>query len=498
MKILLDPVYSTYPSKCSSAAKCASLIERLQTVEKREDALFYWLYPQWLETDELWEREKAWLSQYPNVQLIALPYNKDRMREYTKFTTELDSVYAFNGDWWDFDVVFTSRTSIIPLMRAVMASPRSKKHARHLKTVVNFEEMIMMSFRPTVPLADVEVQEALTCLGYLSADLVMLMTEAEKAQVMQVVRKYMSPAMTRKIGNKIALASQVMFTTEEMQLKKDECKFRKGERPFVLSFTGRLETASNLYTMYDVMDKQFIWRGMDMKMLITTVTPANMLAPPKFVEIRRPNRQQFWTAIRTEMDLVLALHLNIEWSLSVFEPMLLGTPVLLHDQRWAHDILGDDYPFYVKGMKDVYAWVREFYLHYDKWYAVFAEFHQKKIVPMFTEGGQYGLSMYNTICDHMMEFEKQQKAYVEENFVGKAEEGKVPHQIAEFVKDRQSFVLFDVIREMDCFNVLENKTREGDRETRRITFSTDWNELRMIMKYFYGWKDGLKVGEFVR
>lgn len=498
MKILLDPVYSTYPSKCSSAAKCAALIERFQNVGQRSDVVFYWLYPKWLEQDELWPSERKWLSQYPNVQLIALPYSKDRMREYMKFTAELDNVYAFNGAWWDFDVVFTSRTSMIPVMRAVMASPRSKKHARHLKTVVNFEEMIMMSFRPTVALADVEAQEALTCLGYMSSDAVLLMTEAEKAQVMQVVRQYMSPAMTRKIGEKIVLASQAMFKTDELKVKDNAFMFRKGERPFVLSFTGRLESASNLDTLYDVMEKQFIWRGMNMKMLVTTVTPVTMHPPPDFVEVRRPNRKQFWKAIKTEMDLVLALHTNVEWSLSIFEPMLLGTPVLLHDQKWSRDILGDEYPFYVKGMADVYAWVREFYLNYEKWYGVFAEYHQKILVPLFTEGGKYGTSMYDIVFDHIIDFEEKQKQYVELNFPGKVEEGKIPHQIAQFVKDRERFVLFDVIKEMDCFDVLESKVKDGDRERRRITFSTDWVELRMLFKYFFGWKDGMKVGEFVR
>jgi hypothetical protein len=154
------------------------------------------------------------------------------------------------------------------------------------------------------------------------------------------------------------------------------------------------------------------------------------------------------------------------------------------------------YPVYVKGMKETYAWIREFYLNYDKWYQVWEEYHQNILTPMFKPGGKYGTSMYRVIADHFVCHAHKQQDYVQEYFKSKAT--GIPAQIAEFVKDRQQFVLFDVIKEMDCFDVLERKTHAGDRETRRIIFSTDWSEMRMVLKHFFGWKDGKKVGEFVR
>ena len=500
MKIILDPVYSTYPSRCSSAAKCQKLVQTFQE-RGRTDVWFYWLYPAWLEHGyDGWETEKAWFATMPpNVTFIPIPMVKDRMREYTKFTKEMDDVFAFNGNWWDYDAVFTSRTSMIPLMRSVMNSPRTKKHGRSLRTIVNFEEMALMSYRPTVALSDTESQELMTCAGYLAADKVMMMTPAERKSTMDTVKQYLAPSRAKKVSDHICLASQVMFDLDELQLKAPEHRFKRGTRPFVLSFTGRLEaSASNLETVYASMTNQFIWRGADMKLLICTVSPsaAGQWEPPDFVEVRHPQRKEFWHTIRTEMDVVLALHNQAEFSLSIVEPMLLGTPVILNDQKWSRDIFGDEYPFYAKGMTQAYGWVKALYDNYDKYYEIWTAYHQNVLIPMFSPGGQYGISMYDVIYEHFSSFDEKQKEYVLEWFQQKAI--GIPKQIAEFVKERQSFVLFDVIKEMGCFEILQRKIQPGDRDERRITFSTDWQEMRVALKYFYGWKDGKKVGEFVR
>ena len=122
LKILFDPIYSGQLTGCSTAFKCKTLVETALHRNKREDFFFYWMVP-----PNLSEEEQAWLPQHPNVTYIEFPYLKDRMREYMMFRAELDEVLAFNGTHWDFDVLFTSRTALVPLSRAVMSSPRQKR-----------------------------------------------------------------------------------------------------------------------------------------------------------------------------------------------------------------------------------------------------------------------------------------------------------------------------------------------------------------------------------
>lgn len=490
MKILLDPIYSTLPSRCSCAAKCNKLVDKYLNEMGRSDVFFYWLTPiGWADQD------KDWFPKHPNIRYIEIPYFKDRLREYAKFTTELDDVYAFNGSLWDIDAVWTARTSQTPLMRAVMTSPRARKHGRALKRIIIDEQMFMLQFRPSVALSDTEAQELLTLLGYLSADHVLINTETERREVMQVARTYLAPAQIKKISERLALISPVMFN--DFGLKKEEFKFKRKERSMRLSFTGRLEKSANLEVVWDVMSKQFIMRGAKLELFICTVTPEDINAPPDFVQIIRPNRHEFWKMAKEKMDLMLWLHNSAEFSLSLIEPLLLGVPVILIDQQWVRDLLGDDYPFMVKGMTQAYAYVNKFYYHYDEMYAKWAKWHDEVMVPMFSPGGRFGTLMYDYAYDVLTKFEADQKAYVLEKYATKSD-NEVINQIMDFVKDRQSFVLFDVIKEMGIFDVLERKTLEKDRDTRRITFSTDWNDMRMIFKHFHGWNDGLQTGEFVR
>ena len=113
MKILFDPIYSGQLTGCSTAFKCKTLVETALHRNKRDDFFFYWMVP-----PSLSEEEQAWLPQHPNVTYIEFPYLKDRMREYMMFRAELDEVLAFNGTHWDFDVLFTSRTALVPLSHA--------------------------------------------------------------------------------------------------------------------------------------------------------------------------------------------------------------------------------------------------------------------------------------------------------------------------------------------------------------------------------------------
>ena len=162
MKVLFDPIYSTQPDKCSSSSKFKKIAAQL--LAAREDTFIYWPIPPWAS-----EQAREWLPKSDRIRYVEYASTKDRVREYQVFTRELEQLVGFFGELWDYDVLITMRTAQVPTMRVAMNSPRMSR-APWLKKVVCLEEMAILDFRKTVPVSNAPVQDALTVLGYLSAD----------------------------------------------------------------------------------------------------------------------------------------------------------------------------------------------------------------------------------------------------------------------------------------------------------------------------------------
>lgn len=267
VKVLLDPVYSTVPSRCSTSFKCKALVEEMLERRGKKDVFFYWMIPKGLS-----EEERAWLPKHEKIVYIEFPYYKDRLREYIRYPYELDMIQAFNGDWWDFDVLVTSRSSMIPLSGTVMHSPREKRHANTTKKIFLIEEMFMMQFRPTVAMSNIPMQEIMTLAGYLEASKVTIQTGLERRCVIETARRYFAPSVVREIASHLVQCVPI-YSDLSIELKKPEFRYKKGERPFCLSFTGRLENiSSSLEKVYRTMTTQYIMKGLtDLKLLVCTV-----------------------------------------------------------------------------------------------------------------------------------------------------------------------------------------------------------------------------------
>ena len=364
LKILFDPIYSGQLTGCSTAFKCKTLVETALHRNKRDDFFFYWMVP-----PNLSEEEQAWLPQHPNVTYIEFPYLKDRMREYMMFRAELDEVLAFNGTHWDFDVLFTSRTALVPLSRAVMSSPRQKGLGHKLKKIMVFEEMIVLDTRPTVAKSDVPAQELMTLSGYLASDVTYLVTEKEQREIVETARRYLAPSKVIEMISRFQRISQL--DTGPARLKEEKFRFRKGERPLCITYSGRMErSGANLADVFEIMDKHWILKGdVSIKTLICTVSKATMLPPPEHTEVRHASRAEFWRAAKEEMDVMLVLHRDAEFSLSMVEPMVFGVPVIVIDQDWSRSVWGNEYPFYASGFTEAYGLVKAFHDDYEAMYA---------------------------------------------------------------------------------------------------------------------------------
>src|SRR5579871_1491144 len=111
LKILCDPVLTAAePSRCSTYIQFYTFVHR--ALAARQDVFFYWLVPDWV-TDQ----DMAWLPQDARVRYIRVPQHKDRTKEYVTLRDRMDMLIAFNGELWDFDVLVTVRTPIVPLLK---------------------------------------------------------------------------------------------------------------------------------------------------------------------------------------------------------------------------------------------------------------------------------------------------------------------------------------------------------------------------------------------
>jgi hypothetical protein len=487
MRILLDPIYSGHLSRCSTSFKMRSLIEYGLSMG-RQDWFYYWMIPP---MSTLTEDEKDWLPKHPQIRYIEFPYLEDRMREYLRYPAELDMIEAFNGDYWDFDVLVTARTSQIANSRAVMSSPRQKTLGRLLKKIVLIEEMMVLDTRATVAKSDVVAQEFMTIGGYLNSDLALICTDAERIEIHKAARKYLAPSVVRDMDSRIVQALPI--TLSKPARKADEFAYYKGDRPMCISFTGRMEkVSSNLESVFDVMTKQFIMGGSaGMKLLITTVSKAAPLAPPDFVEMRRPNRDDFWKACREEMDLMLILHVGAETSLSLLEPMLLGVPPVIIDATWSRNLWGPDYPFYVSNTTEAYAVCKMFRDDYPGMYARFWTYMEDVFIPRLTTG-DLSKTYYPLIYDLIAKHEEYLEGDGLRRLLATRNDGPNFGPFAEEAVLRPELTMFDFVRELGAAGKLEflhEKTRDNDRNRRRIVFATPWNEFRLMLKAFWKFTD---------
>jgi hypothetical protein len=493
LKVLLDPIYSARPSNCSSAFKCRRLIEH--TLAKRDDIFFYWMIPDW----ELDDIDKDWFPKHPNIRYIEFPYHKDRMREYLRYPDELDKIQAFNGDFWDFDFVFTSRTAQIPNTKLVMTAPRQKKQAKNpLKVVACFEEMIVMSSRPTVAKSDDLIQDMATINGYLASDVTYLQTEKEVKEIMTIARQYYSPATLKRLRSKFELVTPMPFR----EVCQKESKFRyDGKREFCLAYAGRMEKVSaNLKDLYRVMGTQHAFGGESVKLLICTVTPSISFAPPSVTEYRVASREEFWRSAKEDMDVLLSLHYESEFSLTRFEPVMFGVPVVIIDRKWSRTLFGDHYPFYVQNMAEACAMITRIRADYDKYYDLFVEWQTTHFAPMFRPGGVFGTDMFARTFELMEQQEQNVLNVVRTDMKDRPALYALVDQI-EDAAGGKPFVLFEILRKLGSegkLDMLHQKTKDGDRDRRRLSFSTPWNEIRAVL-LFRGWVDAsTTVGSFMK
>jgi len=481
MKILLDCVVTaTDPNKCSSNIQFLTFVRR--TLAQRDDVFFYWLIPDWI-SDELFE---ATYPQDDRVKYIRIPQHRDRTKEYFTLRKELDQAVAFNGDCWDFDVLLTMRTGMVPAFRLIMNSPRTPKLA-WLKEVWLIEEMPFMDFKATVLTINADVQDMFTISGYLAADRNYILSYHEKPHIVRRARDFFTPSNVRKLADSI----QPVITSQSDGFRiKDPSEYPDGSRPFCIAHSGRMEKANRIDAINDLMTKHFVMKGDKVRLLVTTVSAAIKAFDTSVVDVRQVGREEFWKLAKSEMDVFVHMSREGGFLLSLIEPMMLGVPAVVLREDWADGLLGKDYPFMAENEAQAYALVGMFYEDYAGMYAKWAAWNKEVFQPLMKHRFENDL-LYKHLARDMETFAAKRATFTKTN-PGK-EENALTLDILEEVGDADEFVFAEVIERLveagKCDRVMLEKLQPGDRDVRGLAFCTAWNDYRVALQEFHGWED---------
>ena len=381
MRILLDPIYSSRAPKCSSAFKFKMLAERI--LSSVEDAQVYWRIPDWTSEEDL-----EWFPKHERLHLLRSNHAKsNRVLEYTLVRNDLfQQTYAF-GEFYDLDLVFTMRTGMVPSIKMAMSQRRIDEKS---KRIVILEEMAIINSRKHISGAGGQIQDDLTILGYDTADVTLITAGHVRNDILVTARSVMPSSRCLGLSKKIKLVRPVDLM--EFHTKP---KFHGG--PMEMLYTGRLNAStSNTKPSFKAFETAFVMAGDDTPDLtISTVTENLKVDIPEFADLQRNSRDDFHELLRDKADIAVYMTVDAEFSLTLIEPLCFGVPVLVTRRPWSEALIGKNYPFFVKGATDAYAYLKAWQESYDELYAQFLEWRDGEFRERFSEGGAYGDSLYD-------------------------------------------------------------------------------------------------------
>ncbi len=480
-KVLLDPIYTQDPSKCASAYKMKKVAEHLLATS--DDTFIYWRVPK-----DMTEEDQQWLPVSDRIKYLPSTYYLDRHKEYHYVRESWNDDITFRGHNWDTDLVITNRVPLIPLIRLQMYRP-GHRTMEWSRKIVAFEDMPVMSFKHSVPVPHESTQDRQTLAGYLAADATAICAYWEKKEIIQVARKYYAPAMIKQLSETIHEATPIRI--EKTKLKSREFVAGSSSRPFVIGFAGRMVKGHNFDVIFEVMKNHWIYRaGEDRKVecVISTVSKTTgRVDVPSFIELKRLGREEFWDLMINRVDVGIFMSPEEDYSLSLLEPLILGTPFVVYRAKWSVASLGEDYPFFVSGENEAYAVIRDFYTNYPKEYAKFAAWSKSKFQPLLQSRNAI---THESVVDQVLAKHKEQlEAHYRKVLSAPSDLVQLIARHAEESGGRFHFqTSLNELEKKGELRHLAAKMRDIKWENKSISFSTDFNELRLALQAF-GYKD---------
>lgn len=369
MKVLFDVVYTASPAVCSTSYLVWELIDGL--VQWRDDIFFYVTYPDNAMEDDDWE----FISRHPDrVTLLPMSMSvTDRVAELFTLPKELRLLLVPSSSFcWDVDVVVSSRipmlSSILPLIT------RAPARTNEIRAVIGLEEMPILSFRKTVPWGN-HMEHTILC-NYLNSLGVIINNQWTRKALKKVAKNHLTPSDQRRLLTKIREANPIKVA--RLNLKKET--YNTGT-DFNVVFCGRATLTRSFDKVVDVFSKQFSYpigkNRAHMKFKVSTHSRgfnSNKFGETDFMSVERNNRVAYLEFLK-DSHVCCNLSAVEDFSMTTYEALLAGVPVIVLNKPWTA-FLGEDYPFRVNTMVEVYALLSAMAEDYDTQYARFKEWEQ--------------------------------------------------------------------------------------------------------------------------
>lgn len=366
MKILFDPVYTNRPSICSTSYLVWELITRL--IEWRDDVFFYVTYP----PNKVDEEDMEFLGQHPDrVKLLPVTSETtDRVSELFSLPRELRRYFVpWNSEAWDVDAVVTSRIPMMGMFLPHFARYMGKQ-LRSTRAVYGLEEMPVLPFRKTVPWHDHLHLQSIT--AYLHADGTLVNNQWTSKELRKVAKELLSPAQVSKLMSKVHEVVPVKL--RRLNMKQDlSCS-----PDFNVTFVGRITSTRNFGAVAELFRDQFSFpigpNKANMRFLISTNSQSagsSDYGEMDFIDLQMNNRKEFYDFLSRAHVAVNLTHVE-DFSLSTWETLLAGVPVIVLDEPW-NAFLGEKYPFRVSSQTEAYGLLNALAADYGSMYAKFVD-----------------------------------------------------------------------------------------------------------------------------
>jgi hypothetical protein len=392
------------------------LIEGLS--QWREDVFFYLLYPEkYLEDED----QIAWIAEQlyrERVRVVPKRYDPlDRVREMFQFDDEMMGLSAIGASpFYDFDVVLTSRISQLAMFK--MTTRESTAYAKgSFRAVIGLDEMPIFSFQESVPWGD--RGEIHTLANYLIADGVVVNNLWALEKIKNAAKTHLSPADLLKLDEVAHEAVPVKL--QRLNLRPTKQGYHDGDA-FTLAFTGRITGTRNFKAVAELFRQHFSYpltKNKDhLKFVVSTNSKSSgssNYGEIDFIEFQYNSRAKFHEFLTHEATAVVNLSEVEDFSLSTYEPLLFGLPVIVADRPWSQ-FLGKDYPFRVKGAVEAYALVKALIEDYPTQYTKLRQWEEttwKAIVE-----GPTNTTTCERVQRKLAQFEEGANQYVKETGIG--------------------------------------------------------------------------------
>lgn len=492
MKLLFDPIVTNDPRFCVMVYKMQQAARFL--TEWRDDVYIRFLLPEKAnEHARDWVIDEDWLYRHPNLEYHFVPTYRDRMKEYYRYADQLRWFTMANGAFWDTDVVLTCRVPMVPHIKANLAGIRNP--LRWARKVVVIDDMPVMSFKECVAQAHPDVQDLQHVTSYLASDLNLFINPWERDQMLKVARQWLAPSRVKELADKSLYSVPVMI--EDVRFKEPELVARTAQREkdFVVGYTQRFEVAHRRSTdVLKTMERHWIYRGGRTKVRFLCTSNSKSIktggVETEGIEFRRPPREEFWRLMREEVDVVIVLTRDDGYALSLLEPIVNGTPAVVHRAPYAEAMLGTDYPFFVSGESQAYAMVKAFMDDYAGLYGRFRDWSESSLLPRLIKRNETWFPCQ--LRDFLVATEGEAKQRIQ---------GVSPNEIVDVCRKQDEMVMFEAIRAAKVtgeIRHLAEETAERARDQVSMTFAANWNYYRLCLLHLHGYRDASLVPGHLR